>query len=80
MPCRGKGICCMVVGVKKSREPKSFLCATLLLDLIYVPIKYYQVISNSMGFMAGTRFRHQISVHNGESKSTLEHNKPTGPY
>ena len=34
---------------RTSREQElSFLHTTLLLDLVYVPIKYYQIISNSM--------------------------------
>ena len=45
---------------KKSTEKKlSFLHAIHLLDLIYVPTKNYQVISNSMGVMACTKFWHQ---------------------
>ena len=45
---------------KKSTEQKlSFSNAAHLLDLIYVAIKNDQVISNSMGVMACTRFQHQ---------------------
>ena len=52
-----------------------------LFDLIYVPTKNYQLISNSMGVMACTKFRNQgIYIHNGESESTLECDMPTGPY
>ena len=55
--------------------------ATHLLDLIYFPTKTYQVISNSMGVMAGTRFqRQERKVHKGERESTLEHDSPSGPY
>ena len=44
----GLGICSGEI-IRTSREQElSFLHATLLLDLIYVPIKYYQIISNSM--------------------------------
>ena len=43
-------------GDKYIKQELSFLHATLLLDLIYVPTKYYQIISNSMGVMACTRF------------------------
>ena len=40
MPFKDRGICCIFIGVKKSTEQKSsFLHATLLLDLIYLPIK-----------------------------------------
>ena len=41
---------------KKNIKILSFLHVTLLTDLIYVPTKYYQIISNSMGVMACTRF------------------------
>ena len=40
----------MFIGVKNQQSKKlSFLHAIYLLDLIYVPTKNYQVISNSMG-------------------------------
>ena len=65
----------MFIGVKKKKKKKkkteqklSFLHATLLLYLIYVPTQNDQVISNSLGVMACI-FRH----HNGESESTLKH-------
>ena len=41
---------------KKRTKILSFLHMTLLLDLIYVPTKYYQIISNSTGVMVCTRF------------------------
>ena len=41
---------------RKRTEQLSFLHWTLLLDLIYVPTIYYQIISNSLGIMACTRF------------------------
>ena len=65
--------------VKQSTEQKlSFLHATLLLDLIYVPTKHYKVISNSIGVTACTRFRHRDrTVHNGESASSLARDTPT---
>ena len=34
---------------KITKQELSFLHATCLLDLIYIPTKYYQIISNSMG-------------------------------
>ena len=46
-------------GGKYMKQELSFLHATLLLDLKYVPTKYYQIISNSIGVMACTRFRLQ---------------------
>ena len=44
---------------KRTKKKLSFLHATFLLDLIYVPIKYYQITSNSMVVKACTRFRFQ---------------------
>ena len=42
----------MFIEVKKSTKQKlSFYHATCLHDLIYVPTKNYQVITNSMGVM-----------------------------
>ena len=41
---------------EQSKICQFFLHATLLLDLIYDPIKYYQIISKSMGVIACTRF------------------------
>ena len=50
-----------------------------LLGLLFIPTKYYQIISNSMGVMACPRVRHQGRyVRNGEGESTLEHDMPTG--
>ena len=73
MPCKGKGTCYVYWGKKSTEEKLSFSHATPLLDLVYIPTKNYQVISNSMGIMACTRFRHQGRyVHDGESESTLE--------
>ena len=34
----------------------SFLHVTLLHDLMYVPTKHFQIISNSMGVMACIKF------------------------
>ena len=81
MLCRRKGTCCTFIGVKKSTEQKLSSHVTLLLDLICVHTKNYQVISNGMGVIACTRFRYQrVLEHNGGSESTLEHHMPTGPY
>ena len=44
---------------KRTEQRLSFLLATLLLDLIYVPTIFYQIISNSMGVMACTGFQLQ---------------------
>ena len=41
------------------KQKLSFLHAILLLDLINVPTKYYQIISHSMGVMTCTRFQLQ---------------------
>ena len=57
----------------------SFLHATLRLDLICIPTKNYQVISNSMEVMTCTRHQGRY-VNYGESESSLEHDMPTGPY
>ena len=38
-------------GIKRTKQKLLFLHATLLLDLIYVPNKYYKIILNSMGVM-----------------------------
>ena len=42
---------------KRTKQELSFLHVTLLLDLIYIPPKYYQIISDSMGVIACTRFQ-----------------------
>ena len=42
---------------RKKNKEMTFLHVILLLDLIYVPTKYYQIISNSIGVMACTRSR-----------------------
>ena len=57
---------------RKSTEQKlSFLYATLLLNLIYVPTKY-QIISSSMGVIACTGFRLQgRRVYNGKKSAEL---------
>ena len=44
---------------KKRTKEMSFLHVALLLDLICVPTKYYQIILNSMGVVTRTRFRFQ---------------------
>ena len=44
-------------GDKYIEQELSFLHVTLLLDLIYVPTKYYQIISNSIGVMSCIRFQ-----------------------
>ena len=41
---------------RRTQQDLSFLHAILLLDLIYVPINYYQILSNSMGVMACRKF------------------------
>ena len=41
---------------KRTEQELSFLHATILHDLIIAPTIYYQIISNSMGLMACTRF------------------------
>ena len=46
---------------KRTKQELSLLHVTLLLDLIYVPTKYYQIFSNSIGVMACSRLVH---VHN----------------
>ena len=43
----------------KKKKELSFLHVTLLLGLIFVPTKYYKIISNSMEVMACTRFQFQ---------------------
>ena len=61
---------------KKIKQELYFLHMTLLLDLIYVPTKYYQIMSNRMGVMAGTRFmfiRKKVRV------VCLARDMPTGP-
>ena len=59
---------------KRTEQELSFLHATLLLDLIYVPSIYYQFTSNSMGVMACTRYLLQgRSLHNEESENCLLH-------
>ena len=40
----------------KTKQELSFLHVALLLNLIYVQQTYYQIISNSMGVIACTRF------------------------
>ena len=47
------------LGQIATEQELSFLHVTLLLDLIYVPTKYYHIISSSIGVMACTRFRLQ---------------------
>ena len=50
MPCKGKGICCMFqYGIEKN-QGTTLVCntPTHLLNLIYFPTKYYQVISNRL--------------------------------
>ena len=52
----GLEICSGEITWKKKRTKElSFLHVTLLLDLMYVPTKYYQIISNCYGL-------HKISV------------------
>ena len=41
---------------KRTEKKLSFLHATLLLDLPYVPAIYYQFTSNGMGIIACARF------------------------
>ena len=41
---------------KRTQYELFFLHAAFLLDLVYVPTIYYQIISNSVGVMACTRF------------------------
>ena len=41
---------------KRTKQELSFLHVTPVLDLMYVPPKYYQIISDSMGVIACTRF------------------------
>ena len=53
----GYGIHSGKITRKRTEQELSFLHVTLLLDPIYVPIKYYQIISNSMGERL-----HKISV------------------
>ena len=48
-----------LVECKRTKQELSFSHVTLLLDLIYVPPKYYQIISDSMGVIACTRFQLQ---------------------
>ena len=57
----------------------SFLHATHLLDLIYVPTKNYQVISKVWELWPAQDFGIR-GENNGESESSLEHDMPTGPY
>ena len=45
----GLEICSGQITRKKTKQKLSFLHETLLLDPIYVPMKYYQIISNSIG-------------------------------
>ena len=56
---------------KGTKQEVSFLHATLLLNLIYVPPKYYQIISNSMGVMTCTRFRLQGRYVHNNSESCV---------
>ena len=44
---------------KKEKKELSFLHVIFLLDLMYVPTKYYQIISNSIEVMAYTKFLFQ---------------------
>ena len=44
----GLGIYSVECKIKRTKQESSFLHVTLLLDLIYVPSKYYQIISDSM--------------------------------
>ena len=44
---------------KITKQELSFLHVALLLDLIYAPSKYYQIISDSMGIITCTRFQLQ---------------------
>ena len=67
----GNQIHCINTRKKKVQE-LSFLHVTLLHDLIYVPTQHFQMISNSMGVMAYTRFWLQGKLeHNEESESCL---------
>ena len=66
---------------KRTKQELSFLHVTLLLDLIYVPPKYYQIISDSMGYSL-----HKISDPRETDNSyfllctCLARDTPTGPY
>ena len=55
----------------------SFLRATFVLDLLYVPIKYYLIIPNSMGVIACIIFRvmgdNYITKKNESSLSCTRH-------
>ena len=42
---------------KRTKQELSFFHVILLLDLIYVPLKYYQIISDNMGVIVCTRFQ-----------------------
>ena len=46
---------------KRKTQELFFLHATRLLDLIYIPIKYYQIISNRMGVISCTKFRFNVN-------------------
>ena len=51
---------------KRTKQELSFLHVTLLLDRIYVPPKYYQIIAGSMGVIACTILQMQGRLHNKE--------------
>ena len=80
MPCKGKGTCCMFIGVKnqQSKSCPSCMLHTFLTWYMSQPkiIKFSQTVwelwpAQDFGIRGDN---------NGESESTLEHAMPTGLY
>ena len=62
---------------KRTKQELSFLHATLLFDLIYVPTIYYQFTSNSMVHKISASG--EIYIMKKVRVVSLEHDTPTGP-
>ena len=78
MPCKGKGTCCMFIGIKtqQSKSCPSCMLHTFLTWYMPLPkiIKLTQIVWEPAQDFCNR------GDNNGESESTLKHDMPTNPY
>ena len=80
LSAQGFGLKIYSIVFTKKKQDVSFLHVTLLPDLIYLPPIYYQIISNSKGVKACTRFLVQRRSYKKVRVVSLARDTPTGNY
>ena len=80
MPCKGKGTCCMFIGVKNQQSKSCHSCMLHTFLTWYMSLPKIIKSSQTVWEIWPAQDFGIRRDNNGESESTLEHDMPTGPY